>query len=69
MIDLITGEAVAALVQGVMIDLVLAGDNAVVIALAAAGLPPYDGPPAPTITGLISVSSPRFAQVTVGSGA
>src|ERR1700680_1890996 len=40
MIDLITGEAVAALVQVVMIDLVLAGDNAVVIALAAAGLPP-----------------------------
>ena len=40
MIDLVTGEAVAALVQVVMIDLVLAGDNAVVIALAAAGLPP-----------------------------
>ena len=40
MIDLITSEAVAALVQVVMIDLVLAGDNAVVIALAAAGLPP-----------------------------
>jgi YjbE family integral membrane protein len=40
MIDLITSEAVVALVQVVMIDLVLAGDNAVVIALAAAGLPP-----------------------------
>ncbi|HXZ47104.1 MAG TPA: TerC family protein [Pseudolabrys sp.] len=33
-------DAVAALLQVIMIDLVLAGDNAVVIGLAAAGLPP-----------------------------
>ena len=39
MADLITGTAVATLIQVVMIDLVLAGDNAVVIGLAAAGLP------------------------------
>lgn len=35
-----TPEAIAALLQVIMIDLVLAGDNAVVIGLAAAGLPP-----------------------------
>jgi YjbE family integral membrane protein len=39
MTDMITSEAVAALIQVVMIDLVLAGDNAVVIGLAASGLP------------------------------
>lgn len=40
MTDLISGQAVAALVQVVLIDLALAGDNALVIGLAAAGLPP-----------------------------
>ena len=40
MTDTVTSEAVVALLQVVMIDLVLAGDNAVVIGLAAAGLPP-----------------------------
>jgi predicted tellurium resistance membrane protein TerC len=39
MTDIVTGAAVATLIQVVMIDLVLAGDNAVVIGLAAAGLP------------------------------
>ena len=39
MTDTTTGAAVATLIQVVMIDLVLAGDNAVVIGLAAAGLP------------------------------
>jgi YjbE family integral membrane protein len=39
MIELLTTEAVTALVQVIIIDLVLAGDNAVVIGLAAAGLP------------------------------
>jgi YjbE family integral membrane protein len=37
--QLLTGEALAALAQVIMIDLVLAGDNAIVIGLAAAGLP------------------------------
>ena len=37
--DLFTTEAVAALFQVVMIDLSLAGDNAVVVGMAAAGLP------------------------------
>lgn len=42
MIDLgiFSQGAIAALFQVIMIDLVLAGDNAVVIGLAAAGLPP-----------------------------
>ena len=37
--ELITSQALVALFQVVMIDLVLAGDNAIVIGLAAAGLP------------------------------
>jgi YjbE family integral membrane protein len=39
MFDVITSQALMALLQVIMIDLVLAGDNAVVIGLAAAGLP------------------------------
>ena len=39
MTEIFTGPALAALAQVVMIDLVLAGDNAIVIGLAAAGLP------------------------------
>ncbi|MBB4256608.1 MULTISPECIES: TerC family protein [unclassified Bradyrhizobium] len=39
MTEFITPEALTALLQVVLIDLVLAGDNAVVIGLAAAGLP------------------------------
>src|SRR5712671_1155893 len=39
MTDLLTTEAITAFFQVVMIDLVLAGDNAIVIGLAAAGLP------------------------------
>ena len=39
MTEFITAEALSALFQVILIDLVLAGDNAVVIGLAAAGLP------------------------------
>src|SRR5215475_6182200 len=39
-LDFLSHGALAALFQVIMIDLVLAGDNAVVIGLAAAGLPP-----------------------------
>ena len=39
MTDFIGADALTALLQVVLIDLVLAGDNAVVIGLAAAGLP------------------------------
>jgi YjbE family integral membrane protein len=38
--EFFTQEALAALLQVIMIDLVLAGDNAIVIGLAAAGLAP-----------------------------
>ena len=38
--EIFTGPGLAAFVQVVLIDLVLAGDNAVVIGLAAAGLAP-----------------------------
>jgi YjbE family integral membrane protein len=37
--ELLSAEALSALFQVIMIDLVLAGDNAIVIGLAAAGLP------------------------------
>jgi YjbE family integral membrane protein len=37
--EIFTAEALSALFQVIMIDLVLAGDNAIVIGLAAAGLP------------------------------
>lgn len=40
MTDLISSQAVAAFIQVILIDLVLAGDNALVIGIAAAGLPP-----------------------------
>src|SRR6186997_1330163 len=39
MAELFTIQAMTALAQVIMIDLVLAGDNAIVIGLAAAGLP------------------------------
>lgn len=39
MFDLITPSVISAFFQVIMIDLVLAGDNAIVIGLAAAGLP------------------------------
>jgi YjbE family integral membrane protein len=40
MTDLFTPEAVSAFFQVVIIDLCLAGDNAIVVGMAAAGLPP-----------------------------
>lgn len=39
MMEIFTSQALVAFLQVVMIDLVLAGDNAIVIGLAAAGLP------------------------------
>ena len=41
MFDLVTPQVLAAFFQVIMIDLVLAGDNAIVIGLAAAGLPAH----------------------------
>jgi YjbE family integral membrane protein len=41
MMELFAPEAIAALFQVVMIDLALAGDNAIVVGMAAAGLPEH----------------------------
>lgn len=41
MLELFSAQALTALAQVIMIDLVLAGDNAIVIGLAAAGLPKH----------------------------
>ncbi len=41
MMEIFTAAGFAALLQVIMIDLVLAGDNAIVIGLAAAGLPEH----------------------------
>jgi YjbE family integral membrane protein len=59
-------EALIALVQVIMIDLVLAGDNAVVIGLAAAGLAP-ERRPRVILVGVIAATVLRigFAWVAV----
>src|SRR5476649_86625 len=59
-------EAIAAFLQVIMIDLVLAGDNAVVIGLAAAGLPPERRARA-ILVGIIAATALRivFASVAV----
>jgi YjbE family integral membrane protein len=65
MTDIMTSEALVALLQVVMIDLVLAGDNAVVIGLAAAGLPPEQRKRA-IIIGILAATALRlvFAGIT-----
>src|SRR5262250_1121760 len=65
MTELITSEALVAFVQVVMIDLVLAGDNAIVIGLAAAGLPPAQRTRA-IVVGILAATVLRiaFAGVT-----
>jgi YjbE family integral membrane protein len=70
MIDLsslsISHEALAALFQVIVIDLVLAGDNAVIIGLAAAGLPPKQRTRA-ILVGIVAATVLRivFAGVAV----
>jgi YjbE family integral membrane protein len=56
--------AIAAFVQVIMIDLVLAGDNAVVIGLAAAGLPPPQRSKA-ILVGIIAATVLRLAFAAV----
>ena len=53
-------EIFAALLQVLMIDLVLAGDNAIVIGLAAAGLPPQQRTKA-VLVGIIAATVLRMA--------
>jgi YjbE family integral membrane protein len=66
MLEMISSEALTAFLQVVMIDLVLAGDNAVVIGLAAAGLPKEQRGRA-ILIGIIAATVLRigFASVTV----
>ncbi|MBX6425472.1 MAG: TerC family protein [Variibacter sp.] len=65
MTELLTVQALAAFLQVVMIDLVLAGDNAIVIALAAAGLPAEQRNKA-ILVGIVAATALRigFAAIT-----
>lgn len=65
MTDPVSTQALTALFQVIAIDLVLAGDNAVVIGLAAAGLPPEQRRRA-IIAGIVAATVLRlgFAAVT-----
>jgi YjbE family integral membrane protein len=66
MSELFTMQALSALLQVITIDLVLAGDNAIVIGLAAAGLPKEQRAKA-ILIGIIAATVLRiiFASVTV----
>jgi YjbE family integral membrane protein len=66
MSEYLTSEALTALLQVVMIDLVLAGDNAIVIGLAAAGLPKSQRTRA-IFWGIVAATVLRigFASITV----
>jgi YjbE family integral membrane protein len=66
MTEVITSEALATLLQVVMIDLVLAGDNAVVIGLAAAGLAPEQRKRA-IIIGILAATVLRIILATVAT--
>lgn len=64
--EIFTAEGFSALLQVIMIDLVLAGDNAIVIGLAAAGLP-VDQRRNAIVIGIIAATVMRigFALLTV----
>ncbi len=64
--SLISGPALLALGQVVMIDLVLAGDNAIVIGLAAAGLP-RDQRNKAILVGIIAATVLRIAFASVAT--
>lgn len=66
MTELITAEALTALFQVILIDLVLAGDNAVVIGLAAAGLP-ADQRRRAIIVGIAAATALRIAFAGVAT--
>jgi YjbE family integral membrane protein len=63
---IVSSEAVAALLQVIMIDLVLAGDNAVVIGLATAGLPTEQRRRA-IIIGILAATALRIAFAGVAT--
>ena len=62
--ELFTVQALSALLQVIMIDLVLAGDNAIVIGLAAAGLPTEQRSKA-ILIGIIAATVLRIAFAAV----
>jgi YjbE family integral membrane protein len=62
--DIFTSAGLTALLQVIAIDLVLAGDNAVVIGLAAAGLEPAQRKKA-ILVGIIAATLLRIAFATV----
>jgi YjbE family integral membrane protein len=62
--DWLAGEVIAAFFQVVMIDIVLAGDNAIVIGLAAAGLPREQRSRA-ILVGIIAATVLRIAFAAV----
>jgi len=66
MLEMISSQSLTALFQVVMIDLVLAGDNAIVIGLAAAGLPEQQRKKA-ILVGILAATALRigFAGITV----
>jgi YjbE family integral membrane protein len=66
MTDLISGDVLTTLAQVVMIDLVLAGDNAVVIGLAAAGLPEKQRKRA-ILIGIVTATVLRIVGATVAT--
>jgi YjbE family integral membrane protein len=66
MTDIVTSHAVAALIQVVMIDLLLAADNAVVIGLAAAGLAPEQRKRAIAI-GIFAATALRILCATIAT--
>jgi YjbE family integral membrane protein len=66
MTDIITSDALSALIKVVMIDLVLAADNAVVIGLAAAGLPPEQRRRA-IVIGILAATALRILCASVAT--
>jgi YjbE family integral membrane protein len=66
MTDLIHGDVLTTLAQVVVIDLVLAGDNAVVIGLAAAGLPDKQRKRA-ILIGIVSATVLRIVGATIAT--
>src|SRR5215472_11577652 len=66
MSDLISGDVLSTLAQVVLIDLVLAGDNAVVIGLAAAGLPDKQRKRA-ILIGIVTATVLRIAGATIAT--
>jgi len=63
-LDIFSQGAIAALIQVIMIDLVLAGDNAVVIGLAAAGLPTEQRSRA-ILVGIVAATVLRIAFASI----